>query len=92
MKRTLLSELKENEETKISGFIERIRDTKYMLFVIVKDRTGFIQVSLDKNMRLANGNELTDSMNERMYFAYYEDESGNKDWKLVNMQSLGKNK
>ena len=49
MKRTLLKNLKENEETKISGFIERIRDTKYMLFVIVKDRTGFIQVSLDKN-------------------------------------------
>ena len=49
MKRTLLKDLKENEETKISGFIERIRDTKYMLFVIVKDRTGFIQVSLDKN-------------------------------------------
>ena len=44
MKRTLLKNLKENEETKISGFIERIRDTKYMLFVIVKDRTGFIQV------------------------------------------------
>lgn len=49
MKRTLLKDLKENEESKISGFIERIRDTKYMLFVIVKDRTGFIQVSLDKN-------------------------------------------
>ena len=49
MKRTLLKDLKENEETKISGFIERIRDTKYMLFVILKDRTGFIQVSLDKN-------------------------------------------
>lgn len=49
MKRTLLKNLKENEETRISGFIERIRDTKYMLFVIVKDRTGFIQVSLDKN-------------------------------------------
>ncbi len=50
MKRTLLKDLIENEETKISGFIERIRDTKYMLFVIVKDRTGFIQVSLDKNI------------------------------------------
>ena len=49
MKRTLLNNLTPNEETKISGFIERIRDTKYMLFVIVKDRTGFIQVSLDKN-------------------------------------------
>ena len=61
-------------------------------FKIYNKNAFSCEVSLDKNMRLANGNELTDSMNERMYFAYYEDESGNKDWKLVNMQSLGKNK
>ena len=58
MKRTLLKDLKENEESKISGFIERIRDTKYMLFVIVKDRTGFIQVSLDKNTNVDLINKL----------------------------------
>ncbi len=48
MKRILINELVENEESKISGFASKIRDTKYMIFVILKDRTGSIQVSLDK--------------------------------------------
>ncbi len=48
MKRTLINKLKENEETKISGFATKIRDTKYMIFVVLRDRTGFIQVSIDK--------------------------------------------
>ncbi len=48
MKRTLINELKENEKSKISGFTTKIRDTKYMIFVILKDRTGSIQVSIDK--------------------------------------------
>ncbi len=48
MKRTLISELKENEEAKISGFLEKIRDTKYMVFAVLKDISGTIQVSIDK--------------------------------------------
>lgn len=48
MERTLINELKENEPSKISGWAEVIRDTKYMIFVIMKDRTGTIQVSIDK--------------------------------------------
>ncbi len=49
MKRTLINDLKENEESLISGFIEKIRDTKYMVFIILKDISGTIQVSIDKN-------------------------------------------
>ncbi len=48
MKRTLINNLKENEESCIRGWAEKIRDTKYMIFVILKDRTGLIQVSIDK--------------------------------------------
>lgn len=48
MERTLINELKENEPSKISGWAEVIRDTKYMIFVIMKDRSGTIQVSIDK--------------------------------------------
>ena len=48
MERTLINELKENEESRISGFATKIRDTKYMIFVILRDRSGFIQVSIDK--------------------------------------------
>ena len=46
--RTLIYNLKENEETKISGFVEKIRDTKYMVFIILKDISGSIQVSIEK--------------------------------------------
>lgn len=49
MERVLINELKENEKARISGWAEKIRDTKYMVFVVLKDRTGSIQVSIDKN-------------------------------------------
>ena len=48
MKRILINELQENEESKISGFVEKLRDTKYMIFVVLKDISGTIQVSIDK--------------------------------------------
>ena len=48
MKRVLISDLQENVAAKISGWVEKIRDTKYMIFVILKDRSGTIQVSIDK--------------------------------------------
>lgn len=48
MKRILINELEENKESRIAGFANKIRDTKYMVFVILKDRSGFIQVSIDK--------------------------------------------
>ena len=49
MKRKLICELTENEETKISGFVEKLRDTRYMIFVVLRDISGKIQVSIDKN-------------------------------------------
>ncbi|MBQ7579560.1 MAG: aspartate--tRNA(Asn) ligase [Clostridia bacterium] len=48
MKRELIENLAENKSTKISGFIEKVRDTRYMVFVVLKDITGKIQVSIDK--------------------------------------------
>ena len=59
MKRTLINDLKENEEAKISGFATKIRDTKYMIFVILRDRTGSIQVSIDK----ANNDDICNQLN-----------------------------
>lgn len=46
--RTLIKDLKEQEITTVSGWATKIRDTKYMIFVILKDRSGKIQVSIDK--------------------------------------------
>lgn len=48
MKRTLIKDLEENKESTISGWATKIRDTKYMLFVVLQDRSGTIQVSIDK--------------------------------------------
>ena len=49
MKRVLIKELKENETSKISGWIDTIRDTKYMIFIMLYDRSGKIQVSIEKS-------------------------------------------
>jgi len=46
--RTYIEELKENENTKIAGFVTKVRDTKYMVFIMLKDITGEIQVSFSK--------------------------------------------
>ena len=48
MKRTAVKNVKPNTEVKISGFVERIRDSKNMIFLVVKDVSGHIQVTLDK--------------------------------------------
>ena len=48
MKRTLIRELKPEERSKISGWALKIRDTKYMVFIVLQDRSGKIQVSIDK--------------------------------------------
>ena len=54
--RTKINELKENEIATISGLVDKIRDTKYMVFVVIKDITSHIQVSIEKkdNIDLAN--------------------------------------
>ena len=64
-------------------------------FEIYNEKAFSCEVYLDKNMRLARGTDLTDTMNEKMYFAYYDDtddNTNNPSWKLVNMQSVTKNK
>ncbi len=56
--RILLENLEENKECKIAGYIEKIRDTKYMVFIVLRDISGFIQVSIDK----ANNPELCEKV------------------------------
>lgn len=48
MKRTLIKDLAEQNISQIQGWAEKIRDTKYMIFIILKDQSGKIQVSIDK--------------------------------------------
>lgn len=46
--RTMINELEENVDTNISGLVEKVRDTKYMVFIVLRDISGHIQVSIEK--------------------------------------------
>ena len=48
MERTLIRDLKENKQYRIDGMIYKVRDSKYMVFLMIKDRSSYIQVSVDK--------------------------------------------
>ena len=56
MKRTLINEIVPETEIMISGWVERIRESKNMIFLVVKDITGHIQVTIEKanNEEMAN--------------------------------------
>lgn len=44
-----IAKLIPEEETCILGFVSNIKNTKYMLFLMVREETGEIQVSIDKS-------------------------------------------
>ena len=50
MERTYISDIKENmgKPVKVQGFIENLRNSKYMAFIVLKDITGKIQVTVEK--------------------------------------------
>ena len=48
-------------------------------------------VYLEKNMKIANGNDKVDVMHDKLYFVYYDDTNDGKDnprWKLVEMKAV----
>lgn len=47
--RILINDLEIDKATCISGLVEKVRDTKYMVFVVLKDVSGHIQVSIEKS-------------------------------------------
>ena len=48
MERTLINNIVPETEIKINGWVERIRDPKNMIFLVVKDISGHIQVTIEK--------------------------------------------
>lgn len=49
MKRTLIQQARVNEPVLIQGFVERIRNTRYMAFLVVRDRSGSLQATVEKS-------------------------------------------
>ena len=47
-----------NQEVKLQGFVENIRDLQYVQFLIVKDISGKVQVTIEKNENNAILNKL----------------------------------
>ena len=48
MKRTYIKDVKVGEVNKVQGFLENIRDKKTMAFLVVKDITGKLQLTIEK--------------------------------------------
>ena len=48
MERTLINQIVPEQEITVKGWLERIRDSKYMYFLVLKDITGKIQVTVEK--------------------------------------------
>ena len=70
-------------------------DEKISSFEIYSEKAFSCEVYLQKNLKLKSGGKIIeDKMNERMYFAYYDESDDgidNPKWKLVNMQSVATN-
>ena len=50
MKRTYIKDLKIGEESIIAGWVEKIREQKTMQFIILRDCSGMLQVSVEKEL------------------------------------------
>ena len=64
MNKLKFSELKEhyNEEVLLKGFVDNIRDLQYVQFLVLRDRTGKIQVTVEKNEENKELNEIVSNL------------------------------
>ena len=51
-----------NEEVVLKGFIDNIRDLQYVQFMVLRDRTGKIQVTIEKNDENKELNEIVSNL------------------------------
>ena len=48
MERTFISEIVPEQKCKISGYVERFRESKNMIFIVLRDITDKIQITIEK--------------------------------------------
>ncbi len=60
MKKINLSELNNHisEEIVLFGFVDKVRDLQYVQFIILRDRTGIVQITVEKNNDFSKLNEI----------------------------------
>ena len=59
MNRTLIKDITPGTEAKVQGFVENFRDGKNMAFMVVKDITGKLQVTIEKEKMPEVAEEVT---------------------------------
>ena len=47
MNRTMITKARVDEPVQIEGFLEHVRNTRYMAFLVVRDRSGSLQVTIE---------------------------------------------
>ena len=64
MKKLYFKDLKEEleKEVTIEGFVDNVRDLQYVQFLIVRDSTGKVQVTVEKNERNKELNEIVSNL------------------------------
>lgn len=64
MKRINFSELKNyyNEIVELHGFVEKVRDLQYVQFLILRDKSGSVQVTLEKDGSLEELNKIVTNL------------------------------
>ena len=48
MERSLIANLKIGERNKVQGFVENIRNKRTMAFLVLRDYTGRVQLTIEK--------------------------------------------
>ena len=64
MKKVNFSELKNyfGQEIELHGFVEKVRDLQYVQFLILKDKSGSVQVTLEKDGSLKELNSIVSNL------------------------------
>ena len=63
--RTLINRAATNESVLIQGFVEHIRNTRNMAFLVLRDRSGRLQATIEKSAH-PEWNELLDALTRPM--------------------------
>lgn len=66
-------------------------NTKVDNFEIYGNTAFSCTLYLEKNMKIANGNDKTDVMHDKLYFVYYDDTDDGKNnpqWKMIEMKAV----
>lgn len=53
----------DNQEVILEGFVDKIRNLQYVQFLILRDRTGKVQVTLEKDGSLKELNDIVSNLN-----------------------------